>query len=222
MDQIFLHYVDDEIAVCEKPCGVLSEGEGETALPSLLRAELGGEVYPVHRLDRDTTGLMVVARTPRAAAQLSRQITEGALQKDYLALLCGTPEEECAQLTDLLFYDRHKGKSFVVSKERKGVKRAELTYRLLAVKENRALVCVRLLTGRTHQIRVQFASRKLPLVGDRRYGAPADGSSIALHSYHLSFAHPTEGHTMEFFSAPTKVEFLPFAEHFPIEKNEEL
>lgn len=218
MDHLFLHYCDSEIAVCEKPFGILSEGEGVGTLPSLLRAELGGEIYPVHRLDRDTTGLIVFARTSRAAAHLSRQITEGTLRKDYLALLCGTPNEPCEALSDLLFYDRQKGKSFVVTKERKGVKRAELTYELLATNATRSLVCVHLLTGRTHQIRVQFASRKLPLVGDRRYGAPADGSSIALHSYRLSFTHPTEERPMEWFSAPTSAEFLPFSEHFPIEK----
>lgn len=222
MTDLFLHSCDEQIVVCEKPFSVLSEGEGENTLPSLLRAKLGSEVYPVHRLDRDTTGLMVFARTSRAAAHLSRQITEGALQKDYLAVLCGVPNEPCGHLSDLLFYDRAKGKSFVVTKERKGVKQAELTYQLLAAKENRALVCVHLLTGRTHQIRVQFASRKLPLVGDRRYGAPADGSSIALHSYHLSFRHPKSNEPMKFFSAPTRSEFSPFSEHFPIEKNEKM
>lgn len=222
MNHFTLPFFDDRIVVCEKPAGLLSEGESEQSLPSLLRAELGGEIYPVHRLDRDTTGLIVFARTPDAAAKLSRQITDGTLQKEYLALLCGSPEEPFGQLSDLLFYDRQRGKSFVVSKERKGVKRAELTYRLLAVKENRSLVRITLQTGRTHQIRVQFASRKLPLVGDRRYGAPAEGAALSLHSYHLSFRHPKSGAPMEFFSAPKGEEFFPFSEHFPIEKNEQI
>ncbi len=221
-NDLFLPYSDDQIVVCEKPFGTLSEGEGARALPSLLKKKLGGNIYPVHRLDRETTGLLVFARTSDAAAHLSRQITEGSLQKEYLAILCGTPDEPRGTLSDLLFYDRGRGKSFVVAKERKGVKRAELTYELLAEKGERSLVRVHLLTGRTHQIRVQFASRRLPLVGDRRYGAPADGAAHSLHSYHLSFTHPKDGTPMEFFSTPTGAEFLPFSEHFPIEKNEKI
>ena len=222
MTDILCYFCDEQIVVCEKPAGLLSEGEGEHTLPSLLRAQLGCEIYPVHRLDRDTTGLMVFAKTSRAAAALSRQITEGGFDKEYLALLCGTPDEARGTLSDLLFYDRQRGKSFVVSKERKGVKRAELTYAHLATVNDRSLVRIHLLTGRTHQIRVQFASRKLPLVGDRRYGAPADGASIALHAFHLTFEHPTSGKAMEFFSAPSADEFFPFSEHLPIEKNEKI
>jgi len=222
MSKLFLHFFDEQIAVCEKPAGLLSEGEGKDALPSLLASRLGGEIYPVHRLDRETSGLMVFARTKSAAAQLSRELTDGSLQKEYLALLCGIPQEKQARLSDLLFYDRRAGKSFVVRKERKGVKLAELDYEVLAEEQGRSLVRVALLTGRTHQIRVQFASRKLPLVGDRRYGAPADGASIALHSFHLRFIHPKTGEPMEFFSAPTREEFLPFANHFPIEKSEKI
>lgn len=222
MSELFLHFFDAEIAVCEKPAGLLSEGEGKDALPSLLATQLGGEIYPVHRLDRETSGLMVFARTKSAAAQLSAELLDGTLQKEYLALLCGIPQEKQARLSDLLFYDRRAGKSFVVKKERKGVKLAELDYEVLAEEQGRALVRVALLTGRTHQIRVQFASRKLPLVGDRRYGAPADGASIALHSFHLRFTHPKTGEAMEFFSSPTRKEFLPFANHFPIEKSEKI
>lgn len=222
MIELILHFLDEQIAVCEKPAGLLSEGEGNDALPTLLTAQLGGEIYPVHRLDRETSGLIVFARTKSAAAQLSRELLDGKLTKEYLVLLCGTPNETSGRLSDLLFYDRRVGKSFVVGKERKGVKRAELDYEFLAEKQGRSLVRVNLLTGRTHQIRVQFASRKLPLVGDRRYGAPADGSSIALHAYHLSLTHPKTGAPMEFFSPPTREEFLPFREHFAIEKNEKI
>ena len=222
MSELFLHFFDEQIAVCEKPAGLLSEGEGKDALPTLLAAQLGGEIYPVHRLDRETSGLIVFARTKSAAAQLSRELLDGKLQKEYLAVLCGVPQETQAHLSDFLFYDRRAGKSFVVTKERKGVKSAKLDYELLASANNRSLVRVTLLTGRTHQIRVQFASRKLPLVGDRRYGAPADGSSIALHAYRLSLTHPKTGAPMEFFSAPTREEFLPFCDHFPIEKTEKI
>ena len=124
-NELFLPFSDGQIAVCEKPAGLLSEGEGKDALPSLLATQLGGEIYPVHRLDRETSGLMVFARTKFAAAQLSRQLTDGTLQKEYLAVLCGIPQEKQARLSDLLFYDRRAGKSFVVRKERKGVKLAE-------------------------------------------------------------------------------------------------
>lgn len=221
-NELFLHFLDEHLAVCEKPAGLLSEGEGKDALPTLLSAQLGGEVYPVHRLDRETSGLIVFARTKSAAAILSRELLDGSLQKEYLAVLCGIPQEKQARLSDLLFYDRRAGKSFVVKKERKGVKSAELDYEILAENQDRALARVNLLTGRTHQIRVQFASRKLPLVGDRRYGAPADDSSIALHAFHLSLTHPNTGESMEFFSSPSCKEFLPFAEHFPLEKTEKL
>ena len=220
--ELFIHYCDDQIVVCEKPAGILSEGENERTLPSLLSVRLGCKIYPVHRLDRDTTGIMVFAKTDRAAAHLSRQIPEGSFHKEYLALLCGTPNEPHKTLSDLLFYDRQKGKSFVVTKERKGVKRAELTYDLIATLDQRSLVRIKLLTGRTHQIRVQFASRKLPLVGDRRYGAPADGASIALHAFHLIFKHPSDGKVLEFFSAPSTDEFSPFSEHLPIEKKQKI
>ena len=117
MTDILCYFCDEQIVVCEKPAGLLSEGEGEHTLPSLLRAQLDCEIYPVHRLDRDTTGLMVFAKTSRAAAALSRQITEGGFDKEYLALLCGTPAEPCGTLADLLFYDRQRGKSFVVSND---------------------------------------------------------------------------------------------------------
>ena len=217
-NELFLPFSDGQIAVCEKPAGLLSEGEGKDALPSLLATQLGGEIYPVHRLDRETSGLMVFARTKFAAAQLSRELTDGTLQKEYLALLCGIPQEKQARLSDLLFYDRRAGKSFVVRKERKGVKLAELDYEVLAEEQGRSLVRVALLTGRTHQIRVQFASRKLPLVGDRRYGAPADSASIALHSFHLRFTHPKRASRWNFSLPRETMNFPRFPNTFPLKK----
>ena len=204
-------YLDDEIIVCHKPRGVLSEGEGKGSLPGILAEELSarGEparVFPVHRLDRDTEGLMVYARTSAAAAALSRAITEGELKKEYIAVVCGSPEEEAGTLTDLLFYDRGRGKSIVVTRPRKGVREAALTYRFLERWENRSLLRIELQTGRTHQIRAQFASRGLPLAGDRRYGAPAEGTPMALFSCRLAFPHPKTGAPMAFEALPTELE----------------
>ena len=193
-------FADRDISVCFKPRGVLSEGEGSDCLPSLLNQALGGNytVFPVHRLDRDTEGIMVYALNKRAAAELSRQITEGLLIKEYVAKLCGIFTEDQGTLRDLLFYDRRQGRSYVVKKERKGVKEAILEYRVTERTESSTGVRVRLRTGRTHQIRVQFASRGFPLMGDRRYGAPAGSGELALRSCYLSFIHPTSKERMEF------------------------
>lgn len=206
--ELKIHYMDPEILVCEKPSGTLSEGDSPISLPTILcdllrqRGE-DGALFPVHRLDKETTGLVVLARTQRAAAELSRSITEGLFQKEYLAAICGTPQESEGCWTDLLFYDRNRGKSFVVDRKRGGVKEATLSYRVIESDGNRSVVRVRLHTGRTHQIRVQFSSRGLPLVGDRRYGAPAEeGRQLMLHAAYLQFPHPKSGKSMEFFSLP--------------------
>lgn len=200
-----LLYLDNYIVVCEKPVGTLSEGEGDNCLPTLLSDALSGAgesntaVFPVHRLDKDTVGVTVYARTPSAAAALSASITGGSFKKQYLAVLCGTPDEPSGTLSDLLYYDRKRGKSFVVDRQRKGVKSAVLDYSLISVSDPYSLVSVRLHTGRTHQIRVQFASRGLPLAGDRRYGAPKDNvPSIALCAHKLTFPHPESGEKMSF------------------------
>ncbi len=190
-------YYDRYIAVCIKPSGLLSEGDGEDCLPFLLAKQLGQltgkdiSVFCVHRLDRETCGIMVYALCSESAAALSAQIQSGELKKHYTALLCGIPEQAEGSLCDLLYYDRQKSKSFVVSRKRQGVKEARLNYKVLSIKDGNALIDVELLTGRTHQIRVQFASRGLPLWGDRRYGAPAHtGKALALCATSLSFYHP--------------------------------
>ena len=192
-------YFDKDVCVCIKPRGVLSEGEGQNCLPLLLRDGLAqrgvnSAVFPVHRLDKDTEGFMVYALNPKAAAHLSRQIQDGEFQKEYIAELCGVPEKNSDELCDLLFFDRKRWRSYVVERERKGVKSARLFYTLLSAEEKYSTVRVKLYTGRTHQIRVQFASRGMPLRGDRRYGAPADSGDFSLRSCFLSFIHPT---TME-------------------------
>lgn len=198
-------YKDEHVVVCDKPSGILSEGESQGAMPALLSkaldesGEKNTQIFPVHRLDKETSGLMVFARSSKAAAALSASITDGSFKKRYLAVLCGAPATDSARLEDLLFFDRQRGKTFVVDRERRGVKKAILEYQTLKKSDEYTLVSVSLLTGRTHQIRAQFASRGTPLVGDRRYGAPKEsGNSLALLSCELSFPHPVNGKPMRF------------------------
>lgn len=170
-------FENQHIVVCVKPVGMDSEHEVPTAL--------GGETYPVHRLDKNVGGVMVYARTKAAAAQLSKAIQDGTMVKEYVALVHGTPPE-CGDWTDLLFKDSNKNKVFVVKKERKGVKKARLEFTRLT-EADPALVHIRLHTGRSHQIRVQFANRGFPLVGDHKYGAKDDSPAPMLFSCRLTF-----------------------------------
>lgn len=193
-------YQDEYLIVCVKPSGVLSQGDdkGRENMPKLLCDFLGCEVFPVHRLDFEVSGVMVYAKTQVAAARLSALVSSHEdFRKEYLAVVEGKPCEEEAFLEDLLFHDVKRNKSFVVDRKRNGVKSARLSYRVLDTMESgegvRSLLKVRLYTGRTHQIRVQFASRGTPLVGDRRYGAQKTEFGIALCSCSLSFRHPMSG-----------------------------
>ena len=180
MDVLFQ---DPDIAVIIKPVGMDSEKE----LPQALQAQLGGEFFPVHRLDQNVGGVMVYARNSSAAADLSRQIAGGSFIKEYVALVHGAPPET-GDWKDLLFKDSRKNKVFVVKKQRNGVKEARLTYSRLKEGEN-SLVRIRLYTGRSHQIRVQFASRGYPLVGDHKYGSRAKETAPYLFSCCLQFNH---------------------------------
>ena len=182
--------------VCIKPAGIPSQGEGLDAMPVRLAAEVGGEIYPVHRLDQAVGGVMVYARTKQAAAALSRAILEGRMEKDYLAVLTKPMAEASETLRDLLYHDRVKNKTYVVKRKRNGVKEAVLDYETLASGAEGTLVRVHLHTGRTHQIRVQFASRGCPLAGDGKYGGK--GSAPLLWSYRLAFPDPRDG-TMRIF-----------------------
>lgn len=193
---------DEALIVCEKPQGVLSEGE----MPALLKDACGcAAVYPVHRLDKDTGGAMVFAKTAEAAGKMSALIRERALQKEYLAVVCGTLSEEAGEWTDLLFHDMKSNKSFVVKRNRRGVREATLSYRVLSCCETAqgplSLVAIALKTGRTHQIRVQFSHRKFPLAGDLRYGGRGR-CRIALWSHRLAFLHPFTKKEMEFSCEP--------------------
>lgn len=196
-------YKDDEIAVAVKPAGVLSQSDekGRESMLSLLRDALGGEIFPIHRLDRETAGVMVFARTSRSAAALSTALQEKKFSKEYLAVLTAKPGETAGILEDLLFFDRSKNKVFPVKKKRGGVKDARLRYEFQEEKEGLSLVRVFPETGRTHQIRVQFASRKMPLFGDRKYGG--SGSGLALFCRSLTFPHPRTKELLSFSAKPS-------------------
>ena len=207
MNRIELIYEDESVLVCVKPVGVLSQSDGEVDMPALLRRQCGGDVYPIHRLDRNVGGVMVFARTAKAAASLSVQVQNGGFVKRYLAVAGGIPEPAIGEMNDLLFKDSRSGRSFVVDRPRKGVKEARLAYCTVDSAQGKALVLVRLYTGRTHQIRVQFASRKMPLLGDGKYGSRDKGCTIALWSHRVTFTHPSTGNNMEFCSPPPWSEY---------------
>ena len=195
-------YQDSDMVVCVKPPRVLSTDE-PGGMPELVRQALGTEdVRTVHRLDRVVSGLMVLARNARAASELSRQIREDAFQKEYMAVVHGTPEENAGRFCDLLLRDKARKMTMVATEPGKGVQEAILTYQVLAKNASMSRVRIQLQTGRTHQIRVQFASRGLPLVGERKYSTLEDACEIALWSYRLAFTHPKTGEPMEFILEP--------------------
>ena len=185
-------YEDERLWVCVKPIGFSSEDTPDAqSAPAALHEQTGAAfVGVVHRLDMVTGGVMVYAKTPGAAAQLSAAFAEGKTAKIYLAVIEGKPEKPEDTWKDLLFFDRRKGKSYAVDRPRKGTKEAVLDYRVIDSVETpkgiRTLVSIRLHTGRTHQIRAQFASRKLPLCGDGRYGGRDNACSPALWCHELS------------------------------------
>ena len=197
-------YQDRDIVVCVKPARVLSTDE-PGGLPELLRQELGTQDFrTVHRLDRVVSGLMVVARNAAAASELSRQIREDTFEKEYLAVIHGKPDMEEGRLCDLLLRDKARKMTFVVAEPGKDVQPASLTYRVLGSNGTLSRVRIKLETGRTHQIRVQFSSRGLPLVGERKYSELDDPCEIALWSYRLAFTHPKTGEKMEFTHEPPR------------------
>lgn len=187
-------YSDKHLAVCVKPVGLDSEAE----VPGALKDALGGEVFPIHRLDKNVGGVMVYARTKQAAAVLSKAVQEGAMVKEYVAMVHGTPPET-GDWEDFLFKDSRKNKVFAVKKERKGVKYARLEYTRLTEGEE-SLVRIRLHTGRSHQIRVQFSSRGYPLVGDHKYGSRAEQTEPMLFSCRITF--PWQGKKQVFEAYP--------------------
>ncbi len=189
-----LLYSDRDIVLCVKPVGL----DSELALPAALKEQLGGEVFPIHRLDKNVGGVMAFARSRTAAAALSRAVQEGTMVKEYVALVHGCPPES-GEWEDLLWKDAAKNKVFVVKRERKGVKKAWLEFRTLRSGAE-SLVHIRLHTGRSHQIRVQFASRGFPLVGDHKYGGRDAATAPMLFSCKISF--PYKGKTLSYEAMP--------------------
>ncbi len=215
MESLPLLYHDKHIAVCIKPVGMDSESQ----VPAALREQLGGEVFTLHRLDLNVGGVIVYARTKAMAAKLSRVIQDGTMIKEYVAMVHGVPPE-AGDWEDLLWKDSKKNKVFVVNRERKGVKKARLEYKRLRVVDNLdatsesqvtdsiaelySLVRIRLHTGRSHQIRVQFSSRNYPLVGDHKYGSRAKVTEPMLFSCKITF--PYQGESRSFEALPAWVE----------------
>ena len=186
--------VNPDFVVCIKPVGLDSEQE----LPNALCEQVGGEIFTLHRLDKNVAGVMVYARNKQAAGRLSKTIADGEMVKEYVALVHGAPPQE-GDWEDLLFKDSRKNKVFVVKRQRAGVKAARLTYRCLQAGEQ-SLVRIRLYTGRSHQIRVQFASRGFPLVGDHKYGSRDEATAPMLFSCCVTF--PYKGQTRRFEAYP--------------------
>ena len=196
-------YRDTHIVVCIKPAGVKSTDE-PGGMPELVREALGNdvEVRTVHRLDQVVSGLMVLALTESAASELSRQIRDGVFTKAYLAVTHGVPDPEQGELFDLLYRDKARRMTLVAQSMAKGVQEARLSYRVVGQTEDMSLVYVQLHTGRTHQIRVQFASRGMPLVGERKYSTLPDECPIALWSYRIGLLHPVTGEVLNFEQQP--------------------
>lgn len=187
-------YSDKDIAVCVKPVGLDAEQE----VPAALKEALGGEIFPIHRLDKNVGGVMVYARTKTAAAALSKAIQDGTMVKEYVALIHGAPPET-GDWEDLLWKDSKKNKVYVVKRQRGGVKKARLEFSRLSSGET-SLVRIRLHTGRSHQIRVQFSSRGFPLVGDHKYGSRDERTAPMLFSCCITF--PYRGETRRFETLP--------------------
>ena len=201
-----LLHVDEKIVVCVKPAGVPSTDE-PGGLPELVRLALGdpkATVKTVHRLDQVVSGVMVLARTARAASDLSEQIRNHQFEKEYLAVIHGCPDGENGTFRDLLARNKAEKKTYIVTEPGKDAQEAVLDYQVLARSEELSKVRIRLHTGRTHQIRAQFSGRGFPLVGDKKYGRGED-CDIALWSCRVAFRHPKTGEFMEFQKEPPEV-----------------
>jgi 23S rRNA pseudouridine1911/1915/1917 synthase len=209
-ESIPIIFEDKDILVIKKPVGILSEDsqKGEKGILSYLENDERKTLHLLHRLDREVGGVMVVAKNKKSASFLSTEIANGGFKKEYLAVVKGELQENTGTMTDLLYYDKQKNKAYVVKKERKGVKKAVLHYEVLKVFEQNdttySLLKIALETGRTHQIRVQFASRGFPLCGDRRYGSKENFKNISLWSHTLSFNHPKTNKPLTYTAEPNE------------------
>ncbi len=204
-------YEDDDIVVCIKPKGLISQegAPGTQSMVAVLREKCACQVYPIHRLDKDVGGIMVYAKNKTAAGVLSQQVSDRTMRKCYFAIAKNSDIEPRGTMEDLLFFDKGRNKSFTAKRERKGVKKAVLHYSLIKTVGEHSLYKVELETGRTHQVRVQFASRKMPLFGDRKYGSKEKGD-IGLFSCEITFRHPKTGESLNFKAKPEQEIFYKF------------
>ena len=206
--EVKIIYENTDFIVCEKPTGMLtlpSESD-EKSLIDIISEQIGKKLlYPVHRLDRMTGGLVVFAKHKRAASELSVIFAEHKNEKQYFCVVHGIPEKEERSYTDLLFADKKANKAYITDKARKGVKEARLSYRLLQTRRHKekeiSLLEVSLYTGRMHQIRAQLSHHGHPLLGDGKYGSKENSCSVALHAYRLAFSYNGD---FEFFSHPSE------------------
>lgn len=198
-----IYYEDEDIIVCEKPYGISSQSSGGENMVDILSDLCKCEIYPIHRLDITTDGIMIYAKNRHSAAFFSNSSPEKLFEKEYLCVVHGVTEPT-GEMTDLLWHDRIKNKTFVVNSTRAGVKEAKLAFWTLEtnLEKSLSLVRVKLFTGRTHQIRAQLANASHPLYADGKYGAK-DNGKIALHSYKITFTHPTSKKEMTFKSLPS-------------------
>ena len=203
MQNLQILYRDEYLVVCKKPSGILSQdSERDINMPATLKEQLSvSYVGTVHRLDRNVSGIMVYSLNEKITGKLSDIISDKERTvKEYLAVLLGKLKERSATLKDLLYHDSRINKTFVAKTPRRGVKEASLEYRVLEENQDMTLVSIRLHTGRTHQIRVQFSSRGTPLFGDGRYGGGK--GELALFSFRLSFVHPITNTLLDFSCFP--------------------
>ena len=202
-------YEDKYLIAVVKPVGIVSEGADgiEDKVKEYLETKCETLTGLVNRLDYGVSGLILLAKTKESAKRLNKLVAQNQIKKEYLAVVHSAPKENEGTFKDVLFKDSKSNKSYVVKTLRKGAKEAELDYVLLetidAQKGKISLIKVQLKTGRTHQIRVQFSSRKMPLVGDGKYGG-RDNCDIALYSYRMTFNHPFTNKTISIESMPYK------------------
>ena len=207
-------YEDNHIIVVIKPYNIPSQSDktNDIDMLSLVKEYIKekyqkpGNVYVglVHRLDRPVGGIMVFAKTSKAASRLSESIRNKSFSKTYLAVVNGKFEKQNGILENYLWKDEALNMSKVVSKDKKGAKLARLTYEVLAAKNDLSLVKINLETGRHHQIRVQFSNAGHSLYGDQKYGKDSMGKQIALWAYRLEFKHPVKDEIMKFEALPEK------------------